>query len=169
MKTKEEGDFSPDMLNGCLTIQAIAARAEGSPMEHSDSGLGRSPHDSVPGTSSDIYPGAWHTFDIFLTFLLITKANICCSQNNRATIKCNPGHSSWSCPVYYDQPIQPLYNQYQLNIMIYMHAFHIQFWPASSCHSLPVQTSQFLPFTSCPNQSALTFHFLSWQVISCLS
>ncbi|XP_064605950.1 zinc finger protein GLIS3-like [Liolophura sinensis] len=57
LKTKEEGDFSPDMLNSCLTIQAIAARAEGSPMEHSDSGLGRSPHDSVPGTSSDIYPG----------------------------------------------------------------------------------------------------------------
>lgn len=53
---KKDGELSlgGDILNDCLTIHQL--RPEGSPMDHTDSGLGRSPHSSVPGTSSDIYP-----------------------------------------------------------------------------------------------------------------
>ncbi|XP_041359461.1 zinc finger protein GLIS3-like [Gigantopelta aegis] len=48
-KKKLKKEDCPDILNDCLTIQQI--RPDGSPMEHTDSGLGRSPH-----TTSDIYP-----------------------------------------------------------------------------------------------------------------
>ena len=54
---KKDGELSlggGDILNDCLTIHQL--RPEGSPMDHTDSGLGRSPHGSMPGTSSDIYP-----------------------------------------------------------------------------------------------------------------
>ncbi|PVD23715.1 hypothetical protein C0Q70_16988 [Pomacea canaliculata] len=55
-RMKKDGELSlgGDILNDCLTIHQL--RPEGSPMDHTDSGLGRSPHSSVPGTSSDIYP-----------------------------------------------------------------------------------------------------------------
>ncbi|XP_046366497.1 zinc finger protein GLIS3-like isoform X2 [Haliotis rufescens] len=54
-KLKKEAEMPPpDLLNDCLSIQPL--RPEGSPMEHTDSGLGRSPHASMPGTASDMYP-----------------------------------------------------------------------------------------------------------------
>nr|KAG5698350.1 hypothetical protein BaRGS_010936 [Batillaria attramentaria] len=55
-RLKKDGEMplGGDILNDCLTIHQL--RPEGSPMDHTDSGLGRSPHGSVPGTSSDIYP-----------------------------------------------------------------------------------------------------------------
>ncbi|XP_070196183.1 zinc finger protein GLIS3-like [Littorina saxatilis] len=55
-RLKKDGELTMggDILNDCLLIHQL--RPEGSPMDHTDSGLGRSPHGSVPGTSSDMYP-----------------------------------------------------------------------------------------------------------------
>nr|XP_006825750.1 PREDICTED: zinc finger protein GLIS3-like [Saccoglossus kowalevskii] len=63
-KFRTSGEYSPhqDMLNECLTIQPLQplpppSDNHSSPMDLSDSGLGRSPHSSMAGTSSDMYPG----------------------------------------------------------------------------------------------------------------
>ncbi|XP_070564377.1 zinc finger protein GLIS3-like [Ptychodera flava] len=65
-KFRTTGEYSPhqDMLTECLTIQPLQpipppTDSHGSPMDLSDSGLGRSPHSSIPGTSSDVYPGIY--------------------------------------------------------------------------------------------------------------
>ncbi|GFS56231.1 zinc finger protein GLIS3 [Trichonephila clavipes] len=52
-------ELDPKDLSECLVIQAIkpTALCDASPPEPTDSGLGRSPRSSQPGSSSDHYPG----------------------------------------------------------------------------------------------------------------
>ncbi|XP_033637161.1 zinc finger protein GLIS1-like isoform X1 [Asterias rubens] len=59
LRTRDEFGHPQDILTDCLTIQPLhhPISLADSPMELSDSGLGRSPHSSMPGTSSDMYPG----------------------------------------------------------------------------------------------------------------
>ncbi|CAH1775883.1 unnamed protein product [Owenia fusiformis] len=55
LRPGDRPEFSPD-LNDCLTIHSL--RPEDSPLgSTTDSGIGRSPHGSHPGTSVDMYPG----------------------------------------------------------------------------------------------------------------
>eukprot|EP00057_Strongylocentrotus_purpuratus_P035304 XP_798511.3 PREDICTED: zinc finger protein GLIS3 [Strongylocentrotus purpuratus] len=59
LRTRDEY-IHGDMLGECLTIQPLHPLSHGdSPLELSDSGLGRSPHSSMHGTSSDMYPGEY--------------------------------------------------------------------------------------------------------------
>ncbi|XP_022087214.1 zinc finger protein GLIS3-like isoform X2 [Acanthaster planci] len=57
LRTRDEFGHPQDILTDCLTIQPLHPMSlADSPMELSDSGLGRSPHSSMAGTSSDMYP-----------------------------------------------------------------------------------------------------------------
>ncbi|XP_071508214.1 zinc finger protein GLIS3-like [Diadema antillarum] len=59
IRTREEF-LHGDILGECLTIQPLHPLSHGdSPLELSDSRLGRSPHSSMTGTSSDMYPGMY--------------------------------------------------------------------------------------------------------------
>ncbi|XP_076440330.1 uncharacterized protein LOC143279901 [Babylonia areolata] len=56
-RLKKEGEVGVggDILNDCLTVQQL--HPEGSPMDHSDSSLGRSPLGPLPVSFTDVYSG----------------------------------------------------------------------------------------------------------------